>query len=83
MGVPLSPLEERVHGEPAFAAILAKQDNKQVQVYDLSSPLPVLRTLPASAVQLTKGSNWTHIAPLSRYSAAELSAIEAYLNTLP
>ncbi|MBZ5607713.1 MAG: cytochrome c [Acidobacteriia bacterium] len=66
-------------GESAFPVLVAEQSQKRVRVFDLSSPLPVLRTFAPDAVKLTAGSAWEHREAVSGYSDAELQEIAKYL----
>jgi hypothetical protein len=66
-------------GESAFPALIAEKSEKRVRVFDLSSPLPVLRTFAPDAVKLTEGSIWKHSDAVRDYSDAELAEIAKYL----
>jgi mono/diheme cytochrome c family protein len=66
-------------GEPEFPALIAERSERYVRVFDLSSPLPVLRTFTPGAVKLKDGGKWEHRDAVSDYSDAELSEIERYL----
>jgi mono/diheme cytochrome c family protein len=66
-------------GESAFPALVAEQSQKRVRVFDLSSPLPVMRTFTPDAVKLTDGSAWEHRDAVSGYSDPELQEIAKYL----
>ena len=66
-------------GETAFPAFLAERSERRVRVFDLSSPLPVLRTFTPNAVKLTDGSAWEHRNAVSAYSDPELGEIVKYL----
>jgi len=69
-------------GEPAFPAWVVEQSQKRVRVFDLSSPLPVLRTFTPDAVRLTVGSTWPHGAAMGNYTNAELQEIAKYLQSV-
>jgi len=66
-------------GESAFPALIAEKSEKRVRVFDLSSPLPVLRTFAPDAVKLTEGSTWKHSDAVRDYTDAELAEIAKYL----
>ncbi|MBI2681488.1 MAG: c-type cytochrome [Candidatus Solibacter usitatus] len=53
-----------------------------VTVYDLSSPLPVLRTFAASEIRLTPNGGWNHAGTLRAFSDAELNSILSFLRAL-
>jgi mono/diheme cytochrome c family protein len=66
-------------GEEPFAAIQVEQTPERIQVYDLTSPLPVLRTFQPAQVRITPGNAWSHATAVQRYSEADLEAISGYL----
>jgi cytochrome c553 len=72
----------QIHGEPPFTALIAQESAGMLRVYDLSSPLPVLRTVPQKEITLKAGATWSHRSVTDRYSRAELAAIRAFLLTL-
>jgi hypothetical protein len=51
----------------------------RVRVYDLTAPLPVLRTFAAAKIVLEPGSTWRHEQAARIYSARELEIIAGYL----
>jgi cytochrome c553 len=65
--------------EAPFPAVVVERSDKWIRVYDLSSPLPVLRSFKPDRINLTSGSSWQHREAVSEYSDAELRSIEAYL----
>ncbi len=65
--------------EQPFPALTVEQTAEVVRVYDLSSPLPVLRTFQRAQVHITPGGVWSHAAAVQNYSDAELEAISDYL----
>src|SRR4029077_12722024 len=65
--------------ESAFPALIAERSEKRVRVFDLSSPLPVLRTFAPDGIKLNDGSDWKHRDAVSGYSDAELLEIAKYL----
>jgi len=67
-------------GDSAFPALVVERSQKRVRVYDLSSPLPVLRTFAPEGVNLTAGTSWKHRDALGSYSDAELQQIAKYLD---
>jgi hypothetical protein len=71
------PLEE-----DAFPAVVAEQTPQRIRVYDLSSPLPVLRTFQPERVRITPGSAWLHASATQIYSAGDLESLISYLTWL-
>jgi cytochrome c553 len=67
-------------GDSAFPALVVERSEKRVRVYDLSSPLPVLRTFTPEGVKLTAGTSWKHRDAIGGYSDAELQQVEKYLD---
>jgi mono/diheme cytochrome c family protein len=68
--------------EDAFPAILKEQTEERIRVYDLSSPLPVLRTFRPAEVHLETGGTWSHAAAVMSYSDSDCEAISAYLTAI-
>jgi len=68
-------------GESAFPALVAEKSEKRIRVFDLSSPLPVLRTFAPDAVQLTEGTTWNHRDAVRDYRDSELQDIDKYLQS--
>ena len=66
-------------GEDPFPALVTEQTAERVCVFDLGSPLPVLRTFQPAQVRITPGSAWSHTAAVQNYSETELEAISGYL----
>ena len=66
-------------GESDFPALIADESDTYIRVFDLSSPIPVLRTFTPDGVKLKDGSSWSHRDAVSGYSDAELQEIEKYL----
>jgi hypothetical protein len=66
-------------GEPPFPALLIERNASRVRVYDLTAPIPVIRTFVASQVVVEPGSTWRHDQMLRLYNARELELIVAYL----
>ncbi len=66
-------------GESAFPALVIERSEKRVRIFDLSSPLPPLRTFSSSAVKLTDGTTWQHADAIRGYNDGELEQIAAYL----
>jgi mono/diheme cytochrome c family protein len=66
-------------GDAAFPAFVIERSEKRVRIFDLSSPLPVLRTFTADAVKLTDGATWQHADAIHDYNDRELRQITAYL----
>jgi len=70
-----------VPGEAPFPGFVREQSDKRVLVFDLSSPLPVLRTFAGGTVSITEGSTWKHRDAATGYSDAELREIARYLQS--
>ena len=70
-----------VDQEP-FPALVAEQTPERIRVYDLSSPLPVLRTFQPSQVRIMPSSAWSHATAAQTYSEIDLEAISDYLTWL-
>ena len=68
--------------EDPFPAIVAEQTPQLIRVYDLSSPLPVLRTFQPSQVRIMPGSEWSHATATQTYSEIDLESISDYLTWL-
>jgi mono/diheme cytochrome c family protein len=71
-----------VEGEPSFPALLGEVTSDSIRIYDLSSPLPVLRTFPKTQVELKEGSNWDHGSVVKQYSQPELELILKYIREM-
>jgi len=69
-------------GEEPFPAPLHGKSDDSVTVYDLSSPLPVLRSFRPSEVTLKTGSAWSHETATKSYTRQELESIWKYLQWL-
>ena len=69
-------------GEPPFPGIVGDESGKRIRIYDLSSPLPVLRSFSRSDVEIAAGGQWTHRDALAGYSDAELKEIASYLRSV-
>ena len=65
-----------------FPAIIVERKAEFVRLYDLTSPFPVLRTIPERDLSISKGSKWSHSAVTSSYSDTELKSIVEYLSWL-
>jgi mono/diheme cytochrome c family protein len=66
-------------GEPAFSAVVAEQSATRVRVYDLTAPLPVLRSFAAGQVALSSASVWRHEDVTRGYSDAELDKVREFV----
>jgi len=69
-------------GEPPFPALLIERTASRVRIYDLTAPIPVLRTFAASQIVLDPGSPWRHDQVSRLYTARELELIVSYLRSL-
>jgi len=66
-----------------FPALRAGQKDEFAQLYDLTTEIPVLRTLQRSEIRsLTEGGNWSHEAVVRPYSDDDLAAIFPFLQWL-
>ena len=68
--------------EDPFPAILTVQTPERIQVYDLNSPLPVLRTFQPAQVRIKPDNAWSHATAVQTYSETDLEAISGYLTWL-
>ena len=69
-------------GETEFPAFVVERSEKRVRVFDLSSPLPVLRTFTSDGVKLKDGSTWQHRDAISDYTDEDLQTIAKYLQSI-
>jgi mono/diheme cytochrome c family protein len=69
----------RPEGERPFPALVAERSEARVRVYDLTGPLPVLRTFAATQLTLDANSSWRHAQAVRIYTSGELEAIARYL----
>jgi hypothetical protein len=74
-------LTARPPGEPPFPALLLERTESYARVYDLTGPLPVLRTF-RGGLELTPAVLWRHEAAAGIYTARELELIGRYLRRL-
>jgi mono/diheme cytochrome c family protein len=68
--------------ETPFPALPVSASGAIVTVYDLSSPLPVLRTFPAKEIRLTPNAAWNHADTLRAFNDAELNSILSFLRAV-
>jgi hypothetical protein len=90
--IPASPVELKTLTTPhvrtaalageSFPALVISQGSKQVKLYDLTAPPPVLRTFPPGAVAVQESSMWRHATALTGYSDPELQAILIFLRAV-
>jgi mono/diheme cytochrome c family protein len=66
-------------GERPFPAVVVERSEDRVRVYDLTGPLPVLRTFPPARITLDANSFWRHEQATRIYTNAELETITRYL----
>lgn len=66
-------------GGEAMPALVLSNTSRNVLLYDLTTPPPVLRTLEPASVKIAEGSTWRHVSVIGSYSDAELDAILMYL----
>jgi mono/diheme cytochrome c family protein len=70
------------NGEAGFPALLVENTEARVRVYDLTGPLPVLRTFAPGRVALSPNSSWQHEQATRVYTDAEMEIIRGYLSWL-
>jgi mono/diheme cytochrome c family protein len=68
--------------EAPFPALPVAATGAIVTVYDLSAPLPVLRTFAASEIRLTPNGGWNHAGTLRAFNDAELNSILSFLRAV-
>jgi mono/diheme cytochrome c family protein len=68
--------------EAPFPALLVAATGTIVTVYDLSVPLPVLRTFPEKEIRFTPNAAWNHADTLRAFSDAELTSILSFLRAV-
>ena len=77
---PKHVLTARLSDGDTFPALRAGQKDEFIQLYDLTTELPVLRTLSRSETRsVAEGSNWRHEAVARNYSDEELAAILSFI----
>jgi len=72
----------QMRGEPEFPAIVGQVTADSIRLYDLSAPLPVLRTFSKSLVTLKENSVWSHTAVVERHTQRELELIVTYVRAV-
>lgn len=76
-------LRARLTGGQNFAALRVAQEEDRVQLFDLTTIPPVLRTLlPGEIESLAQDGSWEHRTVSAEYSDDELRAIAEYLDWL-
>ena len=74
-----SVMTARPKGEPPFPALLVDRTEARVRVYDLTGPLPVLRTFSPARIELEPGTPWGHEHATRVYTSADLATIAQFL----
>jgi len=69
-------------GEAGFPALLVENTTTRIRVYDLTAPLPVLRTFAPGQVALSPNTSWQHEQATRAYTDRELDIIDRYLRWL-
>lgn len=69
-------------GEPSFAGLLVENTEARVRVYDITGPLPVLRTFAPGQIALSPNTSWQHEQATRPYTNRELEIIGQYLRWL-
>ncbi len=77
-----STVTARTTGGEEFPALVVEQTAQRIRIYDLSSPLPVLRSFTPSQIALVPGSAWQHQDATRLYSDEQLETIAGYLKWL-
>ena len=68
--------------EAPFPALPVAASGTIVTVYDLSAPLPVLRTFAASEIRLTPYAAWNHAGTFRAFNDEELNSILSFLRAV-
>jgi len=63
-------------------ALMLSNTSRNVILYDLTAPPPVLRTLEPAAVNIAQGSAWRHASVIGSYNDAGLNSILQYLRAV-
>jgi len=66
-------------GERPFPALVVERTEARVRVYDLTGPLPVLRSFATSQLTLDANSSWRHEQAIRIYTNGELETVARYL----
>jgi mono/diheme cytochrome c family protein len=69
-------------GGETYPALVVSKGSKQVKLYDLTTPPPVLRTLAPASVTLKEGSEWRHASVVKAYSDSDLQSILVFLQAV-
>ena len=69
-------------GEAEFPALVVENTEARVRVYDLTGPLPVLRTFAPGQVALSPNTSWQHQQVTRVYTDGEMEIIGRYLRWL-
>ena len=69
-------------GGDSFPALVVEEIDSFLKLYDLTTPPPVLRTVPSGSVRLAAESQWRHAKAVQNYSDEELQTIAGYLRWL-
>jgi mono/diheme cytochrome c family protein len=69
----------RPTGERPFPALVVERTDARVRVFDLTGPLPVLRSFATSQLSLDANSSWRHEQATHIYTNSELETIARYL----
>jgi hypothetical protein len=59
--------------------LVLSKTSRNVILYDLTTPPPVLRTLEPPSAKFAEGSTWRHASVIGSYNDAELVSILIYL----
>ncbi len=65
-----------------FPALIVEEKDGFVQVYDLTTPPPALRTLPRKSVRWSAEREWNHARATANYTDDELRGVVEYLRWL-
>ena len=64
-----------------FPAVIGAEDKGFVQVFDLTSPPPVRRTLEQSEIESIGAASWSHQSVAGSYSPEQIADIVAYIRS--
>jgi mono/diheme cytochrome c family protein len=68
-------------GETMPALVVSKASRAAIY-YDLTTPPPVLRTVPPASVTFTDGSSWQHSSVIGSYTNGELALVLTYMRAV-
>jgi hypothetical protein len=81
-GIATPQVQTASAGGETYPALVVSKGSKQVKLYDLTTPPPVLRTLAPASVTLKEGSEWRHASVVKAYSDSDLQSILVFLQAV-